>query len=167
MGRDRELKWLAFCLYPLSFFLYSPFNTFFRGFCTKVTCTFPPQENKYELSELQYLPHYWSNKGFKSTVVNQVFIFTLRVTWNYAHSPFPKKNPKKPHELTQLYWRKICIKGSDRLCKVIWTKYAVLSKTSLGFIWDIFHFLKICESWVWAQIRRSKLLIWGWIRFQN
>ena len=28
MGRDREreLKWLAFSLYPLSFFLYSPFN---------------------------------------------------------------------------------------------------------------------------------------------
>ena len=26
MGRDRELKCLAFSLYPLSFFLYSPFN---------------------------------------------------------------------------------------------------------------------------------------------
>ena len=26
MGRDRELKRLAFCLYPLSFFLYSPFK---------------------------------------------------------------------------------------------------------------------------------------------
>ena len=26
MGRDRELKWLAFSLYPLSFFLYSPFK---------------------------------------------------------------------------------------------------------------------------------------------
>ena len=24
---DQELKWLAFSLYPLSFFLYSPFNT--------------------------------------------------------------------------------------------------------------------------------------------
>ena len=28
MGRDRELKWLAFSLYPLSFFLYSPFKGF-------------------------------------------------------------------------------------------------------------------------------------------
>ena len=26
MGRDQELKWLAFSLYPLSFFLYSPFS---------------------------------------------------------------------------------------------------------------------------------------------
>ena len=26
MDRDRELKWLAFSLYPISFFLYSPFN---------------------------------------------------------------------------------------------------------------------------------------------
>ena len=26
MGRDRELKWLAFSLYPISFFLYSPFK---------------------------------------------------------------------------------------------------------------------------------------------
>ena len=25
MGRDQELKGLAFCLYPLLFFLYSPF----------------------------------------------------------------------------------------------------------------------------------------------
>ena len=28
MGRDQELKWLAFGLYPLSFFLYSPFNLY-------------------------------------------------------------------------------------------------------------------------------------------
>ena len=34
-------------------------------------------------------------------------------------------------------------------------------------MWDILNFLKICKSWVWAQIRRSKLLLWGWIRFQN
>jgi len=26
MGRDQELKWLAFSLYPLSFFLYSLFK---------------------------------------------------------------------------------------------------------------------------------------------
>ena len=26
MGRDQELKWLAFSLYPLLFFLYCPFN---------------------------------------------------------------------------------------------------------------------------------------------
>jgi len=26
MGRDRELKWLDFSVYPLSFFLYSPFK---------------------------------------------------------------------------------------------------------------------------------------------
>ena len=27
MGRDQELKWLAFSLYPLSFFLYCPFKS--------------------------------------------------------------------------------------------------------------------------------------------
>ena len=37
----------------------------------------------------------------------------------------------------------------------------MLWKTSFEFIWDILNFLKICKSWVWAQIRRSKLLIWG------
>jgi len=26
MGHDQKLKWLAFSLYPLSFFLYCPFN---------------------------------------------------------------------------------------------------------------------------------------------
>ena len=26
MGRDQELKWLTFSLYPLSFFLYSPYK---------------------------------------------------------------------------------------------------------------------------------------------
>ena len=29
MGQDQELKWLAFCLYPLLFFLYSPFKETF------------------------------------------------------------------------------------------------------------------------------------------
>ena len=43
----------------------------------------------------------------------------------------------------------------------------MLWKTSFGFIWDILNFLKVCKSWVWAQIRRSKLLLWGWILFQN
>ena len=31
MGRDQELKWLAFSLYPLSFFLYSPFKPMLFG----------------------------------------------------------------------------------------------------------------------------------------
>ena len=48
-----------------------------------------------------------------------------------------------------------------------WTEYAVLLKASFGFIWDILNFLKICKSWAWAQIRRSKLLLWGWIRFSR
>ena len=39
----------------------------------------------------------------------------------------------------------------------------MLWKTSFGFIWEIINFLKICKSWVWEQIRRSQLLIWGWI----
>ena len=30
MGRDQELKELAFSLYPFSFFLYSPFNVLFQ-----------------------------------------------------------------------------------------------------------------------------------------
>ena len=31
MGRDQELKELAFSLYPLSLFLYSPFKGYHRG----------------------------------------------------------------------------------------------------------------------------------------
>ena len=33
MGRDRELKWFAFSLYPLSFFLNSPFNKIICNLC--------------------------------------------------------------------------------------------------------------------------------------
>ena len=70
--------------------------------------------------------------------------------------------------LLKIWFFDSLLKGSDRLCKVVhWTEYAVLWKSSFGFIWDILNFLKICKSWVWAQIRRSKLLLWGWIRFQN
>ena len=29
-----------------------------------------------------------------------------------------------------------------------WIEYAVLWKTSLGIIWDLLKFLKICKSWV-------------------
>ena len=29
------------------------------------------------------------------------------------------------------------------------------------YVWNILNFLKICESWVWAQIWRSKLLLWS------
>ena len=43
----------------------------------------------------------------------------------------------------------------------------MLWKASFGFIWNILYVLKICKSWVCAQIRCSKLLLWGWIRFQN
>ena len=40
----------------------------------------------------------------------------------------------------------------------VWTEYVVENFFRI-------HFLKICKFWVWAQVRRSKLLIWGWIRF--
>ena len=41
MGRDQELKWLAFSPYPLSFFLYSPFKFSFTrvSFCLRMHCS--------------------------------------------------------------------------------------------------------------------------------
>ena len=47
-----------------------------------------------------------------------------------------------------------------------WTEAAVLWKTSFGFILDI-NFLKICKSWVWAQIRRSKTPTLGVDKFSE
>ena len=41
-----------------------------------------------------------------------------------------------------------------------WTEYLVLWTNSLGFIWDIWNFLNIFKSWVWAQSRRSKSYFW-------
>ena len=38
-GRDRELKWLAFSIHPLSFFLYSPFKRLGHSFPTGSSVT--------------------------------------------------------------------------------------------------------------------------------
>jgi len=58
------------------------------------------------------------------------------------------------------------VKWSDWLCEVI-----ELSMQSCGKLlsnsFETYNFLKICKSWVWAQIRRSKLLLWEWIRLLN
>ena len=54
------------------------------------------------------------------------------------------------------------IQGSDRLCKVVELgMQCFVENLTFGFILDILNFV------TWAQIRLSKLLLWGWIRFQN
>ena len=42
-----------------------------------------------------------------------------------------------------------------------WTEYADLWTNSLGFIGDIWNGYKIYKSWVWAQSRRSNLVLLG------
>ena len=37
----------------------------------------------------------------------------------------------------------------------------MLWKVSFGFIWDILNILKICKSWVWAQIRYVQHFYFG------
>ena len=66
------------------------------------------QENLLELSELntlekrQYLPHYWSDKGFKVTVVNR--------TLPSAHEGHLKKTLTVPLIMRILYFLKSCWK---------------------------------------------------------
>ena len=36
--------------------------------------------NKLNLEERQYLPHYWTNEGFKGTVVNRAFPGSFEIT---------------------------------------------------------------------------------------
>ena len=62
-----------------------------------------------------------------------------------------------------VYCKKKSLKGSDRLCKVVELSMQCCEKL-LSDSFGLFNFLKICKSWVWAQIRRSTLLLWG-IRF--
>ena len=66
-------------------FLIFKTDYFHLGFLTKVTCAFLLQEK-------QYLPHHWSDKGYKGTLNrcgSDITIFAWRrVTWNYAYNPF-------------------------------------------------------------------------------
>ena len=62
------------------------------GFSIKVTC----KGNISELNTIekrQYLPHYWTDKCFKGTVVNG----TCRITWNYPYSPLNVWSYLAPH----------------------------------------------------------------------
>ena len=73
-------------------------NDYFQlWFLYKSAFVFLVEENIWKLSEIksiktrkrQYFQHYWSDNGFKGTVVNQE-LQILRVTWNCAYCPFKK-----------------------------------------------------------------------------
>ena len=63
----------------MSMFISLKFKIFNSGFSNKVMCKFLlPQtcEVNYQNWKGRYLPHYWSDKGFKSTFVNWVWRVT-------------------------------------------------------------------------------------------
>ena len=83
------------CLIKYELYI-SMFIIFNCGFSTKVSTEFPAQENMQKWSEFNtYKPrkvtstlllHYWSDNGFKGTIVNQAFpsLMYLCVNLNYA-----------------------------------------------------------------------------------
>ena len=78
MGRDQELKWLAFSLYPLSFFLYSPLSM-----ALKQVLIFTNIEKDYSevmnlSSDLNIFKHYFFR--YYSTL-NPCSIFTFLTPW--------------------------------------------------------------------------------------
>ena len=117
---------------------------------------------------------------FRSSFLIKIYFFKTLAFFHvdsFANLNLGKKKFKKPFLFNEIFlfyahssqWLK---KIDENLANYLrdwpamwgsWTEYAVLWKTSFRFIWDILNFLKICKSWVWAQIRRSKLLLWWWI----
>ena len=66
MGRDQELKWLAFSLYPLSFFLCSPFKVNELSYCKKLFF------NLFIYIHISLKPHLLDLKFLIQTTINSV-----------------------------------------------------------------------------------------------
>ena len=72
-----------------------------------------------------------------------------------------RKMPTSPLFLIQKRFErcvssKHLLKGSDRQWMVVELRLQYCRELFLGFIWDIFKVLKICNYWVWAQSWRLK-----------
>jgi len=68
-------------------------NVFVSYFHLRFLCEIPCKLDAMVKSEKRrYLPHFFSDKGFKGTVVNLTMpSLPWRVTWDYAYSPFKYK----------------------------------------------------------------------------
>ena len=84
MGPNQELKWLALSLYPLSFFLYSPFNLFIY------------------LSIFNYLFIYWFNLSHHLPSFEHKF----RISDEGVTRKYFIDNPKKKTLLNVLHWKR-------------------------------------------------------------
>ena len=89
----------------IKIFLLLKLFIFYWVFST-VTYAFLLQKNILKFSEFffsklekqQYLPHFWSDKGFKGTIVkceSGVSVFARRDTWSYVNNPFKQNKSCK------------------------------------------------------------------------
>ena len=77
------------------------------------------------------------------------------VNWNYCNWK------SKTVNFSELVCRNCLFKGSDRPCKVVKLSMLCCGNLLSGSFELYIKLFKICQFWVWAQIRRSKLLLWG------
>ena len=155
MGRNQELKWLAFSLYPLSFFLYSPFK-----WNTCIITSDPPFIEWHFRCTFETLisPLFWSkvwNLDFSIVLKQGLKLYPL---WWIQNTPFIIRSRQKIrvynftyifHILTtvQIYfWKeKYLQKNNDeRDCSPFKFSELTLSKF-LGFLSKLFfhNFIKV------------------------
>ena len=86
-------------LFLIVSFLHKQFASFSGG---KHIGTFKP------ILKLQYLQHYWSDKGFKGTVVNWHCYNVLKAAWAYAYLM-----PYLTNFYQMCYWKKLNFKKTS------------------------------------------------------
>ena len=94
----------------------------------------------------------FTSKQREAVLINLTFfVFVFMCLCRIKFWQESNQNVSNKYKRQRLY-----LNGVTGYVRYSWTEYAVLWKTSFGFIWDILNFLKICKSWVWAESRRSK-----------
>ena len=87
MGRYREPKWLAFSLYPLSFFLYSPFKIIFSWNQHKLNIAAPPPSGIHSPpgppSSNTFCIHCTDMVGFLSAIFFYYIIQEMKRKWGF------------------------------------------------------------------------------------
>ena len=98
MGRDQELKWLAFSLYPLSFFLYCPFKQITKSLVTFHNCSifFLPDSFRKGLTE-----PFLKLERVRKPISN---FWKLRARQNPRYIRWNLSEPKLPLDVKWLIW---------------------------------------------------------------
>ena len=95
MGRDQELKWLAFSLYPISFFLYSPFKYYFMSMIVTKFVLFLGFNILIDMLKLVKTPSiFYSN----STITFLPIIYLVSFNQGRSGGRYPCVPPRPPLE---------------------------------------------------------------------